>query len=227
MNAVGICNLALSHLGDTATVASIDPPEQSVQAQLCARFYPQARNTLLEMATWDFSTRRVSLALYATNPSTTWLYAYAAPGDMINALAVIPSDAGDDYSQSFYPPAQFPYPQGTTMPPGLSAYVPQPYSQERSADGSTELILTNVQNAVLRYTSFNADTTRYSFLFTQALSYLLASMLAGPLIKGTEGAQMGQQMIGLFKVWEAQAETSDANQRKIAPVQSVPWIARR
>jgi len=227
MNSVDICNLALSHLGDTATVASIDPPEQSIQAQLCARFYPQARNTMLEMASWGFATRRIALALYSTNPSTTWLYCYAAPGDMLNALAVIAGDAADDYSQAFYPPAQFPYPQGTTMPPGLSVYVPQPYSQERSPDGRTELILTNVVNAVLRYISYATDTTQYSWLFTQALSYLLASMLAGPLIKGQEGAQAGAQMLSFFKAWSGDAEAGDANQRKITVIQSVPWIARR
>jgi hypothetical protein len=227
MNAVGICNLALGYLGDTATVAAIDPPDQSVQAQLCARFYPQARNALLEMGSWSFATQRASMALYATNPSTTWLFAYAAPADMINAIAVIAQDAGDDYSQGFYPPLQFPYPQGTTQPPGLSTYVPQPYSQERSADDSTELIMTNVENAVLRYTSYATNTNQYSFLFVQALSYLLASMLAGPLIKGTEGAQMSAQMLAAFKAWEGQAEASDANQRKISITQSVPWIARR
>ena len=27
---IDICNLALSHLGDTATIASLDPPEGSV-----------------------------------------------------------------------------------------------------------------------------------------------------------------------------------------------------
>lgn len=227
MNSVDISNLALSHLGDTATVASIDPPEQSIQAQLCARFYPQARNTMLEMAAWSFATRRISLALYSTNPSTTWLYSYAVPGDMINAIAIIAADAGDDYSQAFYPPVQFPYPQGYTMPPGLSVYVPQPYSQERSPDGRTELILTNVENATLRYTSYSTDTTQYPFQFILALSYLLASMLAGPLIKGAEGAQLGQQMLTFFKAWSGDAEANDANQRKVSIVQSVPWIARR
>ena len=62
MGEVTICNLALSHLGDTAAVASIKPPDSSVQAQLCARFYWVARNALLEMAAWGFATRRVVLA---------------------------------------------------------------------------------------------------------------------------------------------------------------------
>ena len=46
---VDICNQALSHLGDSATVASIDPPEGSAQAEHCARFYPAALAALLEM----------------------------------------------------------------------------------------------------------------------------------------------------------------------------------
>ena len=32
---VQICNIALAHLGDTATVASINPPEGSAQAEHC------------------------------------------------------------------------------------------------------------------------------------------------------------------------------------------------
>ncbi len=46
---VDLCNLALAYLGDDATVASIDPPEGSAQAEHCQRFYPIARDTLLQM----------------------------------------------------------------------------------------------------------------------------------------------------------------------------------
>ena len=42
---VDVCNLALAHLGDEATVASISPPEGSAQAGHCARFYPMARDS--------------------------------------------------------------------------------------------------------------------------------------------------------------------------------------
>ena len=47
-SAVTICNLALAHLGDSATVSSIDPPEGSAPAEHCARFYPVALGLLLE-----------------------------------------------------------------------------------------------------------------------------------------------------------------------------------
>ena len=39
---VDICNLALAHLGDDATIATIKPPEGSAQAEKAARFYPIA-----------------------------------------------------------------------------------------------------------------------------------------------------------------------------------------
>ena len=54
---VDICNLALGHLGDNATVSSISPPEGSAQAEHCARFYPIARDALLEMHNWNFAMR--------------------------------------------------------------------------------------------------------------------------------------------------------------------------
>ena len=73
---VGICNLALSRLGDAATVSSIDPPEGSTQADLCATFYPMARDSLLEMHAWAFATRRVDLSLL-TAETDAWVYAYA------------------------------------------------------------------------------------------------------------------------------------------------------
>ena len=71
---VDICNLALAHLGDTATVASIDPPEGSAQSEHCARFYPIARDSLLEMHAWNFSMRRINLA-QLTNSWPEWQYA--------------------------------------------------------------------------------------------------------------------------------------------------------
>ena len=54
---VDICNMALSFLGDRATVTSINPPEGSAQAEHCARFYPMALNEMLAQARWSFATK--------------------------------------------------------------------------------------------------------------------------------------------------------------------------
>jgi hypothetical protein len=234
-----ICNLALAHLGDTANIASL--LESSVQAQLCAQFYPVARNALLEMSTWGFATRRVKLAL-VTNPTLaiaqgvdpsaqygTWKYAYALPSGVINAIAVLPAGAAGDYEAKFGPAENGhsqPYPQGYMPVPGASMYMPQPYAIETQIDGS-QIVLTNVCDAVLRYTTVVTDTTKFGPLFTLALSWLLASMLAGPILKGDAGAAEGARCLGMFKSFEGLAESSDANQRKTNVEPAVSWIRGR
>jgi hypothetical protein len=50
------------------------------------------------------------------------------------------------------------------------------------------VIFTNEPNAVLVYTRDVTDTTRFSPEFISAMSWMLASYLAGPIIKGNEGA---------------------------------------
>ena len=89
---VDICNLALAHLGDDATIASLSPPEGSAQAEKAARFYPIARNSLLEMHTWNFASKRGNLAL-TTNTLDQWDYAYTAPSDMMSPVAIISPSA--------------------------------------------------------------------------------------------------------------------------------------
>lgn len=243
MSEVTICNLALSHLGDTANVQSIAPPDSSVQAQLCSRFYYVARNALLEMANWGFATRRVTLA-QVTNPTLDsngdgpWQYAYAVPSDMLNALAVVPAGAPDDVEAWFGPAALDyypPYPEGYLPVPGEPSYVPQPFSIERQTDGS-QVLLTNVgvdpeqddsAPAVLRYVALVTDTTQFTPLFLLALSYLLASMLAGPIIKGDAGIAAAEQQMQMFESVRGRATASDANQQRSHVRPSVSWIRGR
>ena len=94
---VDICNLALGHLGDAATVSSLNPPEGSAQAEHCARFYPIARDSLLELHAWNFSTTRVALASLGSD-WPEWQYCYACPTDAVNLLAVLGPSVSDDYS---------------------------------------------------------------------------------------------------------------------------------
>lgn len=222
---VDICNLALGLLGDTATVSSINPAEGSAQAQHCARFYPIARNTLLEMATWSFATKRVALA-QVDNPSSTWQFAYAMPSQVINVISVLPVDATDDYSATFVPSSVLQCPQRFRNVEMDAEYTPQPYTIEIDGDGK-QIILTNVEDATLRYTILVKDSSQFSPLFVTALSWLLASMLAGPLLKGDAGAAESKRCLAMFQAFEAQAEASDANQRRVTPQQVVPWIGGR
>lgn len=222
---VDICNLALGHLGDNATVASIDPPEGSAQAEHCARFYPIARDALLEMHAWGFATRRAQLALL-TSAWPEWAFCYAIPSDALNLLGVLPPSASDDYSQSFGIPNAYGITSNYVPTTVSGTYVPQPYSAE-SLDDGTQVIYTDQEDAVLRYTARVTDTTKFSPLFVTTLSWHLASMLAGPVIKGDAGAAEGKRCGAMMQVYLSKAVESDSNQRKANPQHIVGWMAGR
>lgn len=220
---VDISNIALAHLGDTATVASLYPPEGSAQAEHCARFYPIARDTLLEMHQWSFCTKRVTLPLLnVTMP--TWRYVYQLPNDVINVMAVIPYDTNDDYSNNMSYPSQYGY--NPEIIPAAGTYVPQNFSIETLANG-IQVICTNQEDAVLRYTAKITDTSKFSPLFTMSLTWLLASMLAGPILKGEMGAAEGKRCYQMFQGHFTEATQSDAVQRQIKPMHVVSWMTGR
>ncbi|CAB3624686.1 hypothetical protein [Achromobacter pestifer] len=228
---VDICNLALAHLGDEATVSSIDPPEGSAQAEHCARFYPMARDTVLEAHDWNFATTRGVLALVGSAwPS--WAFCYELPATCVRAISVLPPGALDDYSTAYPRTAgALGYPGATFVPHG-AVYTPQEFSIETGeSDGSEaddrRLLYTNQEGAVLRYTRRVEDTTRFPPLFVDALTRLLASYLAGPVVKGTDGVSVAQAQLQAYRGIISQATVSDSNQRSIKPRQSVPWIAGR
>lgn len=222
---VDICNLALGHLGDTATVASIDPPEGSAQAEHCQRFYPIARDSLLEMHYWNFSMRRIALQ-QLTNSWPEWKYAYALPADVLNIISILPPDAQDDYSTHFTPTDTPVWASNYSPMIAAGRYVPQPYTVETQSDG-TQILLTNQENAVLRYTALVTDPSQFSPLFVMTLSWHLASMLAGPVIKGDAGAAEAKRCAQMMAAFMREAETSDANQRMIKPEQIVSWMSGR
>lgn len=221
---VGISNLALSLLGDRATVSSIDPPEGSAQASSCATFYPIARDALQEMHAWGFCTRRTALALLTAAPPSEWAYVYAAPDNLINVLAVTAVDAANDYSAT----QRMPYtPDGAPgIDQGYGVYTPQPYVVESLADG-TSVIYTDQQYAVLRYTARVIDTSKFTPLFTTTMAHLLASYLAGPVLKGEVGRAESQAQLKLAMGFLSQAKVSDSNQRRATVAHNVAWLGAR
>ncbi len=197
---VDISNLALARLGASATISSFKPPDGSPHAEHCARFYPIARNTLLEMHAWGFATRRVALAPVA-NTSSQWTYAYAGPSSVQSYLNIFDPDAPDDSD-------------------------PKPFIVEADANGN-DIVYTNQENAVLQYVITITDPTKFSALFTDALAWLLASYIAGPIIKGDNGIKASQNCYKACLGLLPKAKSSDANNRKTSVTHSVPWIARR
>jgi len=186
---VEICNLALGHLGDTATVASIDPPEGSAQAEHCSRFYPVARDILLQAHDWNFSTRRIQLAQLSEVPYG-WTYAYARPDGALDVFDIQLPETMDFARES------------------------QAFVCEVDADGN-DVIYTDVSNAVARYTMRVTDTTKFPPLFTLALSWQLAGLLAGPILKGDVGAAEAKRCAQMAAAYLGEAKVADARQRKV------------
>lgn len=217
-----IANLALSFLGDDATVSSIDPPEGSAQAEHCARFYPIARDALLQMHAWGIATRRVTGAA-RTSETTSWGFAYVKPADCLQMIAVLPPNSPDDYAA---PNMSLFEQTGVSSALYAMQLQTQPYEQEALADG-TPVIYTDQENAELRYIARVTDPTRFSPLFVVALARLLAHFMAGPVIKGDAGraAADDQYKKFLIEFGKAAAQDSNASHRVVKAAPS--WIAGR
>jgi hypothetical protein len=175
-SAVKICNMALSHIGSEARVSSIDPPDGSYEAGVCDNFYDQARTEMLETGNWRFALRRAELAELADNPSDLWAYAYALPSDCLAPKRVLrPGSPITVFTQDT---VQFDANDDS--------------SANFTVEGTT--LFSNEPEAVLIYVVDVTDTGRFSPSFRGALSYLLGSYLAGPIVKGMEGARLGDAL---------------------------------
>ena len=201
---VDICNIALGHLGDEAAISAIDPPDGSAQASHCARIYPMARDELLEMHNWRFAVKRQALALLVTTEQPQeWAYTYAYP-TCLRVIAVRPENEPTTGNANLI----FDEQEFLTRPHTF------PFTVEALNDG-TQVIYTNVENATIHYVDFITDTTKFSPLFVAALARLMASYLAGPIVKGKAGVEMAKSQLEIFeKIAGPRAKASDANARR-------------
>lgn len=217
---VDICNLALGHLGDRATVSSISPPEGSAQAEHCQRFYPVARDLVLEAHEWGFATKRATLALLSATAPPGFEFVYQMPADCRNIIDLINPNI-----PSYYPVTDY----GPRWELDAIANEPIPYEMEVLTNG-TQVIYTNLEDAQIRYVASITDTTKFSAQVVDAIAWLLAAYLAGPVIKGDAGMTVSKGMMQGYLTSLALARTSDANNRRRTPAQAEhapSWIQYR
>lgn len=179
-SSVTISNMALSHIGASARVSSISPPDGSVLAGHCDTFYAHCRQELLELGSWKFALRRVALAELSSNPSLVWGYAYALPSQCLMPRRVLQAGAKPDSESAAF-----------------------------TVEGET--LFTDQDEAQLLYIEDVTDPTKFTAEFVSSLSFLMASYLAGPVIKGTEGARMAVAMRQMATTTAEQAAVTEAN----------------
>ena len=182
-SAVDVCNLALTHIGDPGNVASIDPPEASPQGRYCARFYPIARDEVLEAHTWRFNTRRKALTSLPLPDAVAgeWSYAYSLPNECLRPFAV-------------YVPGQ------------TEVGKTEDFTVETADDGN-QIVYANVPCAYLKYVVRVVDTNRWPPSFVDALAWKLATKLANPI---TQSDDKVKRALAGYQMAYAQATAMDA-----------------
>lgn len=165
---VGICNEALSEIA-ADPINSIE--EASSSAFYCKMHYASVLEELLGWTDWDWATRRVTLAAQPNNRLGEWLYRYARPANMAEAIRVLPTV--DTQVTSLPVVGPYPFPAWDAL--GKLPFV--------TADGS---IYTNVADAILEYQVNAVDPAVIDRFAARAAALELASRLAMPIKKSRE-----------------------------------------
>lgn len=131
--------------------------EASAEARECRRFYDPTRRAMLQLSDWTFARRRVVLAQVANDYAERWGYKYSRPAGALKMLRVLPPDT--DLRQN-----------------------PRPIPFE-VREG---FVFTDLAPATAEYTTDAVDTSRFSALFIEALSFRIAQRVSRPLTKSTK-----------------------------------------
>ncbi len=159
---VGICNLALSYLG-LSSIASMT--EASAEAIQCNMHFDNARDFVLRDYTWNFATKRVTLAESGTiTPPAEWAYAYSVPSDCLWARQIV---------------------VGSPMPAAEFAL---------EVVGTGRVLYTNESPAILQYTARISETTLFDPMFIEALAWKMAAQICMPMTRDKSLMQMAMNM---------------------------------
>ena len=194
---VRIGNMALSHIGASATVESF--AEDTAAANAVALWYDYSRLQVLEAYDWGFERKRQALAVHAdAAPAGVWAYRYQYPADCVSFREIC-----------------------NPLGPRSNAI---PFEVELSLDSTTKSILTDQESALGAYTMDQEQTALYSSFFVETLSYLLAHHIAFTI---TGKTSIRQQMLELFTQYINLAPAQNANERVDRPKRDAPWIRAR
>lgn len=210
LSEVGICNLALSLIGITEPIASLD--EKSKAAVQCRLHYPLVRDSLLRSLAWPFAEKYAALSLsndplLADNsePFPGWMYSYTYPADCLLARHVC--DSGG---------IRLRYVQMDALYYDLLQYVPPkvPFKVARGASG--KVLLCDLQNAYCIYTMNLTDPTQFDPLYATAVAGALAARISAGM---RVDAGLVQNALGVMvqAARDAQAQAYNESQEDQEP----------
>lgn len=167
-SAVDFANGALYRVGSSIRITSLDESVERTEPVRQAGFwYPLVRDQVLASAPWGFARKWVSLAQSTDTVAPGWTYAYQYPSDCIQAVAVC--DAGGVRGGATW--FSWWAADRTTQVPKI------PFQIGASADGASNVILTDISPAYLYYIFRQTQTAVFSPLFGDALMWKLGAEL--------------------------------------------------
>lgn len=195
---VSIYNLALNAIGARSNVSS--PDERSREAEVCKLWYSPVRDQVLASAVWPEATKITRLALLdERDMDEDWVSTNARP----------------DYAYAYATPSDLLHPQYLNV---YERFLTTSYP------GGITALVTNVENAILVYTSRMDTVSLWSASLQMAIVYGLASHIAMPL-SGKQGRtkQLADKANEL--IWAARERAANSSNEQF---ESLPdWIAGR
>lgn len=198
---VEICNLALSNIR-AGSINSLD--ENSLQAQVCKLKYPFMLDRCLTELPWTFN-RKIRVLSVLTTEIFNWAYAYQYPSDCLKIHRLIG--------------AQEEIANATVISRIVDSELlslndirnQTPY--EVFNFDNNKVIGANESNLRVDYVSKINDPNLFSADFSLALSHLLASELAVPIIGAELGRQLRSDSLQLYKQYLNTAMTNNMNEQ--------------
>jgi len=190
MTPVTLSNSALYRTGSSIRITSLDEAvEANVAVRQCAFWYPLVRDRLLELAPWGFARKSVALAAVTDVTYPGYPYVYEYPEDCVHAVAVC--DAGGLRAPTFWL-SSYPFAQVLSNPQVRATKVP--FQIGTSADGNSNVIMTDIPSAYLYYVFRQTVTATYSALFNNAFGWELGADIAPGMQVKESRAQYARAM---------------------------------
>jgi hypothetical protein len=196
-----ICRLALRLAGERSGITSIYPADGSEESAMCAAFYPEVRDQLLEDHAWDFSVRNVVL-IETTNERSDWGHAFLLPDNNNGIIGL-----GEDI---------------------LSVYdlraLKFKFSIELNAESQRVLYANQPPPMVARFKAKLVDPSMFSNSFVNAAAYGMAARIVLTTMKGEEGLKAAEVFETKAKSMFRVSASNDANHtRETSQSQQAGW----
>ena len=190
-----ICNLALSHIGQSAITSAQLTGDLNESARHLNIIYDLSRDNVLRMKDWRFASTKEALVV-VTDEIPGWAYIYTHPAECLHINKIFYDVESQD-------------------PEAIEFEVT--YIPVAGVVAAKKVICTNYEDAYIDYVYKVTDPALFDTSFVTAFSYLLAAQIAKPL---TNDPTMAKLMMELYQSLVSDASRINNSEKFIKPTQT-------